>query len=241
MKQSSNLQPSAFSLDVRDLFASIASRYELVNHLLSGGMDVWWRHCVAKKVAVWKTSSLLDVATGNGDLAFAILKKTPTTKIIGVDFCSEMLLEAQKKKSNVIFLEADGMDLPFDDQNFDTITISFGLRNMASFEKALCEMHRVLREGGHLLILDFSLPTSLLLRPLYRWYLHHVLPHVAGWITGQSDAYGYMGASIEAFPSGEAMCELLKRCGFTDPVAEPLTAGIVTIYTAQKKQRSIHC
>jgi demethylmenaquinone methyltransferase/2-methoxy-6-polyprenyl-1,4-benzoquinol methylase len=220
---------------VKNLFASIASRYELANHLLSGGMDVWWRQCVAKKVAAWKPTSLLDLATGNGDLAFALSKKIPAAKIIGVDFCPEMLTEAKKKKSSVTFLEADGMALPFDAESFDVITISFGLRNMESFERALGEMHRVLGKEGHLLILDFSIPTSSLLRPLYRWYLHHILPRFAGWITGKADAYEYMGASIEAFPSGQGMCELLERCGFTNPIAEPLTVGIVTIYTAKKR------
>lgn len=219
---------------VKNLFASIASRYELANHLLSGGMDFWWRHRVAKEVAAWKPACLLDIATGNGDLAFALLKKMPATKIIGVDFCPEMLTEAKKKKSSVTFLEADGMALPFDAESFDVMTISFGLRNMESFERALGEMQRVLRKKGHLLILDFSLPTTPLLRPLYRWYLHHVLPRFAGWITGKADAYEYMAESIEAFPSGQRMCELLKQCGFTNPVAKPLTAGIVTIYTAQK-------
>ncbi len=196
---------------VKNLFASIASRYELANHLLSGGIDVWWRHCVAKKVAAWKPLCLLDVATGNGDLAFALSKKILATKIIGVDFCREMLDEAHKKKSNVTFLEADGMALPFDDESFDVVTISFGLRNMESFERALGEMQRVLRSDGHLLILDFSIPSSPLLRPLYRWYLHHLLPRFAGWITGKTDAYEYMAESIEAFPSGQVIYTAKKK------------------------------
>ena len=226
---------------VKDLFSSIAGRYGLANHVLSGGIDFWWRRCVAQKMQEWAPKKLLDIATGNGDLAFAIAKKLPTTEITAVDFCPEMLEQAdlaQAKKKNaantITFLEADGLALPFEEKTFDAVTISFGLRNMASWEEGLREMHRVLRDGGHLLILDFSIPTSPLLRPFYRFYLHHLLPRLAGWITGKSDAYEYMGNSIETFPSGEAMCTLLKKCGFDEATATPMTFGIVTFYTASR-------
>ncbi|MBX9743207.1 MAG: bifunctional demethylmenaquinone methyltransferase/2-methoxy-6-polyprenyl-1,4-benzoquinol methylase UbiE [Chthoniobacterales bacterium] len=227
------------SENIQKLFASIAPRYALANHLLSGGIDYWWRYHVTKKIATWKPKELLDVATGDGALAFAIAKKNRTTKIIGVDFCREMLAcadqtKAKKKNDLITFLEADGMELPFDEKSFDVVTIAFGLRNMDSFERALSEMRRVLRPGGHLLILDFSIPTAPLLKPLYRFYLHHLLPRFASWITGKSAAYEYMGASIETFPSGDAMKALLKKCHFTRPVAEPLTGGIVSVYIAQK-------
>jgi len=224
---------------VKDLFAQLAPRYELANHLLSGGIDFWWRHYVSKQIASWKPQFLLDVATGNGDLAFAISKKLKKTQIIGIDFCPEMLrcakqTQQKKKAHNLTFLEADGLALPFADGTFDVVTIAFGLRNMASWETGLREMKRVLRPGGHLLILDFSIPSLPLLRPFYRFYLHHLLPRFAGWITGKSDAYKYMAKSIEAFPSGELMCTLLKESGFSQPNAKPLTAGIVTVYTAEK-------
>lgn len=226
---------------VKELFSSIASRYQLANHLLSGGMDCWWRFCVARRVQQWHPNRILDVATGNGDLAFAIRKKLPQSEIIGLDFCVEMLAEArrtQTKKNDlktIAFLEGDGLSLPYEENSFDVVTISFGLRNMASWEGGLREMHRVLRPGGHLLILDFSIPTAPLLRPCYRFYLHHVLPRLAGWLTGRSDAYEYMGGSIEAFPSGREMLSLLKKCDFCNTTAAPMTFGIVTIYTATKK------
>ncbi|MFZ4115322.1 MAG: ubiquinone/menaquinone biosynthesis methyltransferase [Chthoniobacterales bacterium] len=240
---------------VKNLFRSIAGRYALANHLLSCGMDFWWRRCVAKKIQQWNPKTLLDVATGNGELAFAIAKKIPTVQTTAVDFCHEMLEQArltQVKSKNlysyssenanigfktpmITFLEADGLELPFEEKIFDAVTVAFGLRNMVSWEQGLREMHRVLRSRGHLLILDFSIPTSPLLRPFYRFYLHHVLPHFAGLVTGEASAYEYMGGSIEAFPSGEAMCALLTQCGFENARSTALTGGIVTIYTASKE------
>jgi demethylmenaquinone methyltransferase/2-methoxy-6-polyprenyl-1,4-benzoquinol methylase len=130
---------------------------------------------------------------------------------------------------------ADGMSLPFPDGSFDVVTAAFGLRNMASWDKGLSEMARVLQPGGHLLILDFSLPTLPVIRPLYRFYLHHILPHIAGIATGRTDAYEYLGGSIETFPSGDAMTSLIESCGFRDAKSHPLTLGTVSIYTATRR------
>ncbi|MFI0347254.1 MAG: ubiquinone/menaquinone biosynthesis methyltransferase [Chthoniobacterales bacterium] len=221
------------STDIKQLFASIAKRYELANHLLCGGIDIWWRFLAAQKVASWGPRDILDLATGSGDLAAAIKKNLPSSIITGVDFCGEMLEQAKGKNIDHL-LEADALKLPFTEKNFDAVTVAFGLRNMESWKDALCEMKRILRNGGHLLILDFSLPSLPIVRPLYRFYLHNILPHLAGWITGKADAYKYMGASIETFPSGLAMCELLEQCGFVEARATPLTLGVVTIYTAKR-------
>ena len=125
------------------------------------------------------------------------------------------------------------MTLPFPSASYDAVTVAFGLRNMASYPDALKEMGRMLRPGGHLLILDFSLPENLLKRP-YRFYLHRILPLIAGWMTGHREAYDYLADSIEAFPSGEDMKNLLRNCGYTNITAEPLNGGIASIYTAQK-------
>jgi demethylmenaquinone methyltransferase/2-methoxy-6-polyprenyl-1,4-benzoquinol methylase len=127
------------------------------------------------------------------------------------------------------------MNLPFTDATFDVVTAAFGLRNMASWEKGLSEMARVLKPGGHLLILDFSLPSLPIIRPLYRAYLHYVLPIMAGLVTGRKDAYEYLGVSIEQFPSGGAMTTLIESCGFKGAAARPLTLGTVSIYTAIRK------
>jgi demethylmenaquinone methyltransferase/2-methoxy-6-polyprenyl-1,4-benzoquinol methylase len=143
-----------------------------------------------------------------------------------------MLREARRKNVGVV-LAADGLALPFASETFDVVTVAFGLRNMASWPGALREMHRVLKPGGHVLILDFSVPPPPL-RWIYRPYLHHVLPSVAGWLTGERGAYKYLGESIEKFPAGAAMCALLQDAGFHTPTAERLSGGIVSLYTARR-------
>ncbi len=218
---------------VRDLFSAIAGRYVLVNHILSGGLDLLWRAAAVRCVLPWNPGSLLDVATGSGDLALAIRKASPRTRIVGADFCRPMLEVAQRQGLTEL-VEADGLHLPFAGESFDVVTAAFGLRNMASWERGLSEMSRVLKPGGHLLILDFSLPTLPVIRPLYRAYLHHVLPLVAGLATGRKDAYEYLGGSIEHFPFGSAMTNLIEQSGFRDAKAHPLSLGTVSLYTAEK-------
>jgi len=218
---------------VRDLFSAIAGRYVLVNHLLSGGLDVIWRAAAVRHVRTWKPALLLDLATGSGDLALAIRRASPRTRVIGADFCRPMLEVAQKQGLTEL-VEADGLKLPFETGTFDAVTVAFGLRNMASWEGGLHEMARTLKPRGHLLILDFSLPTLPVVRPLYRAYLHRVLPTVAGLATGRKDAYEYLVGSIEKFPSGKAMIRLIEECGFRQAAAHPLSLGTVSIYTAEK-------
>jgi len=217
---------------VRGIFSVIAGRYDLANHLLSGGLDFLWRARAVRMVKAWQPRSVLDLATGSGDLALALRQALPQTPIVGADFCLPML-EVAARKGLCPLVVADGTRLPFADASFDAVTVAFGLRNMESWPGALREMARVLRPGGHLLVLDFSLP-----RPpfaaLYRFYLHRVLPRVAGAITGHRAGYEYLGESIEAFPSGPAMGELIRANGFVTAEAKPLAAGIVSIYTARK-------
>ena len=217
---------------VRGIFSAIAGRYDLANHLLSGGLDFLWRARAVRMVKAWNPQTILDLATGSGDLALAMQKAMPQAHIVGADFCLPMLQVAARKGLHPLVV-ADGTRLPFADGAFDAVTVAFGLRNMESWPGALREMSRVLVPGGHLLVLDFSMP-----RPpfaaLYRFYLHKVLPRVAGMITGNRAGYEYLGESIEAFPSGAAMCSLICGNGFTEAEATPLAAGIVSIYTARK-------
>ena len=217
---------------VREAFARIADRYVLTNHVLSFGVDVWWRKIVTSRIATWHPRRLLDVASGTGDLALAIEAKIPDCEVIATDFCAEMLAHAAERGVKKTMV-ADALNLPFDDASFDTVTVAFGLRNMADYPAALREMRRVLSAGGHLVILDFSIPKGILKAP-YRFYLHRVLPHLAGWLTGQPDAYEYLGGSIEAFPSGQAMLDLLASCGFQNATATPLTCGVVTVYEGSR-------
>ena len=218
---------------VRELFSSIASRYVLVNHLLSGGLDFLWRAAAVRHVSGWRPARLLDVATGSGDLALAIHKGSPVTRIVGADFCRPML-EVARSRGLKELVEADGLHLPFPDGSFDAVTAAFGLRNMASWDRGLSEMGRILQPGGHLLILDFSLPSLPIIRPLYRAYLHFILPIIAGVATGRKDAYEYLGGSIEQFPSGSAMTDLIEQCGFRAARAYPLSLGTVSLSTAEK-------
>lgn len=217
---------------VHAAFSSIAERYVTANHVLSMGTDILWRARVVQMVAEWKPANLLDIATGTGDLALAIRKALPEVEVLGTDFCRPMLdVAVRRGLSNV--LEADAMNLPLEDDSFDAATVAFGLRNMADYEKALREFRRVLRPGGHLLVLDFSMPENVVLAAPYRLYLHHALPRIAGMLTGNKDAYAYLGDSIEAFPRGAQFCQLLERAGYSAPTCLPLCMGIASIYTAQ--------
>jgi demethylmenaquinone methyltransferase/2-methoxy-6-polyprenyl-1,4-benzoquinol methylase len=217
---------------VRLIFGRIARRYDLANHLLSGGLDFWWRRRASEIVRQWNPRRVLDLATGSGDLALTIARKLPRAEITGADFCREML-EVARTKGLTNTIVADALRLPFPEASFDAVTVAFGLRNMAGWGAALAEMARVLDRGGHLLVLDFSMPSGPW-RALYRLYLHRYLPLVAGIVTGEKEAYAYLGASIEKFPSGEEMCALLRTNGFRDTTAQPLSGGIVTIYCARK-------
>ena len=218
---------------VRGTFSSIAGRYDLANHLLSGGLDFYWRSCVARVVRESAPVKILDLATGSGDLAIALRKECPAAMVVGADFCLPMLEEARRKDLPFL-VQADGLSLPFETGSFDAVTVAFGLRNMASWEKGLLEMARVLRPGGLLVVLDFSLPANPLLRAVYRIYLHHLLPTIAGWTTGRPEAYEYLGESIEKFPRAAGMTALLNACGFQSRDPKPMCFGIVTLYAAEK-------
>jgi demethylmenaquinone methyltransferase/2-methoxy-6-polyprenyl-1,4-benzoquinol methylase len=216
------------------MFGSIARRYDVANHLLSCGTDYYWRRRAAEIVSDWRPHRIADLATGTGDLALALQKKLPDAEIAGVDFLPEMLELAKQKGLRQPVL-ADAMNLPFGDGSFDCVTIAFGLRNLENCAVALAEMSRVIKRNGHLLVLEFSLPTRRILRAVYRFYLHRCLPLLGSSLTGAKNAYDYLGDSIEEFPSGDAMCQLMAENGFTSPTFEPLTGGIVTIYTATKQ------
>ena len=227
--------PRADSRDpdaVRAMFGRIAHRYDLANHLLSGGADFLWRRRAAKIVEAWRPRRVLDLATGSGDLALAMQRRLPEAAITGADFSPEMLSVAQRKGVRETVL-ADALHLPFGAESFDCVTVAFGLRNMLDWSLALREMSRVLNSDGHLLVLDFSLPDGPL-RSVYRFYLHRCLPSLASLVTGQKAAYDYLGGSIEKFPSGNEMTRLIEQNGFAMAAARPLTGGIATIYTARK-------
>ena len=218
---------------VREMFGSIARRYDFANHVLSCGIDFYWRARAANIVASWRPRNIADLATGTGDLALALQNKLPDVDITGVDYLAEMLELARQKGLRHVLL-SDAMKLPFADDSFDCITIAFGLRNLENCSGALTEFARVLKSNGKLLVLEFSLPTKPILRAIYRFYLHRCLPFLGSFLTQKKSAYDYLGDSIEEFPSGNAMCELMRANGYGSPTFEPLTGGIVTIYTGTK-------
>lgn len=224
---------------VNSMFARIAGRYDLANHLLSGGIDHWWRRKLVRAVRDTHPKDVLDLATGSGDVAFALADGLPSgIRMTGMDFCQPMLDEALRKRSasprwtGIEFRQGDGMALPLPDQSFDAVTVSFGLRNMADRHKALTEMRRVLRPGGRLFVLEFSQPFWWF-RPFYYTYLKGILPLVAGVVTGDRSAYEYLGGSIEQFPDRAAMSAEIVRAGFSTVRAAPLTFGIVALHVAQ--------
>jgi len=215
------------------MFGAIARRYDLANHLLSCGCDFLWRKRAAEIVHDWTPNAIVDLATGTGDLALVLQRTLPQSEIVGVDFSDEMLAIARSKGVRRL-VSADALALPFAGNSFDCLTIAFGLRNIADWNAALREMQRVLTADGKLLIMEFSIPSMSILRTVYRFYLHRVLPIFGSLLTRKKTAYDYLGDSIERFPGGAELLRLIEANGFRDATAEPLTGGIVTIYSATK-------
>ena len=225
---------------VNSMFGRIARRYDLANRLLSGGVDVWWRRRLVAAVRRTGPADVLDLATGSGDVAFALSRGLPATvRITGMDFCQPMLDQAEAKKSaagagrfgNVTFRPGDGLALPLADATCDAVTIAFGLRNLADRPRGLREMRRVLRPGGRLFVLEFSQPHAWF-RPFYFFYLRRILPVLAGAVTGDRAAYVYLNDTIAEFPGRAALAEEIRAAGFSSVVATPLTLGIVALHEA---------
>lgn len=224
---------------VKSMFARIARRYDVANHLLSAGVDIHWRRWLVKAVRRAEPRAILDLATGSGDVAFALSRALPEqVQILGMDFCQPMLDEAEIKKrsrnyANVAFQQGDGLALPLPDNSLDAVTISFGLRNMGDLRRSLSEMRRVLRPGGKMFILEFSQPARWF-RPLYYFYLRRLLPGLASLVTGDRSAYVYLNETIEQFPNRSALSAEIRAMGFPDVKAIGLTFGIVALHEATK-------
>jgi demethylmenaquinone methyltransferase / 2-methoxy-6-polyprenyl-1,4-benzoquinol methylase len=222
------------------MFGRIAVRYDLANHLLSGGLDLWWRRRLVAAVRRVAPRDVLDLATGSGDVAFALARGlAPGTSILGMDFCPPMLEQATAKQAaaapryaSIDFRPGDGLALPLADACFDAITISFGLRNLADRARGLREMRRVLRPGGWLFVLEFSQPHRWCRAP-YFFYLRRVLPRVAGLVTGDRAAYEYLNDSIERFPDRVVLAAEITAAGFAEVRGEPLTLGAVALHAAR--------
>ena len=218
---------------VSEMFDNIAKRYDFLNHFLSLGIDKWWRKKMIDELVVGKPRVILDVATGTADVAIAITKRMEVEKITGVDISPEMLAYGRKKigalgLEGVIELEdGDSENLPYKDNNFDAITVAYGVRNFEHLELGLAEMYRVLKPSGKLVVLEFSKPTVFPFKQLFNFYFQRILP-VIGRITSQdSKAYSYLYESVQAFPNGGAFVAVLDKTGFQSTQCKSLSFGKV--------------
>ena len=226
---------------VREMFRQIAPRYDLMNHLLSANVDRYWRWRAVRRLRLSGNSPVLDTCTGTGDLAFAISKRAPGVDVIGSDFCNAMLEIANRKKRHhvqddeVQFLEADSQHLPFGDDQFQCVTVAFGLRNVADTDRGLAEMVRVCKPGGQVMVLEFSKPRMIGLRQMYGFYFTHVLPRVGQFFAkNDKSAYEYLPQSVGQFPDYEALTDRMHQAGLTGVSYKPMTFGIATIYEGTK-------
>lgn len=224
---------------VRSMFNNIAPRYDFLNHFLSAGIDYKWRKKAIKIIGQKQPKTILDVATGTGDLAIAALKIHPE-KIIGVDIAEDMLAVGKNKlkekdPDHIISLEkGDSENLSFEDNSFDTVMVAFGVRNFENLEKGLSEMYRVLNKNGLVMILEFSKPKSFPVKQLYSFYFKYILPTLGRMISGDQAAYTYLPESVDMFSDGENFLNILQKVGFKETAHKPLTFGIASIYTGIK-------
>jgi len=224
---------------VRSLFDKIAYRYDLLNHLLSGGVDFYWRRAAIQKLVEHQPKNILDVATGTADFALATMRLNPE-QVVGVDI-SEQMLEIGRKKitqknlSTTIRLQSGEAEaLKFDNNHFDAAIVAFGARNFEYLDKGLSEMNRVLKKGGTIVVLEFSRPRIFPLKQLYFFYFKNVLPFVGKLISKDTEAYQYLPDTVMKFPEGKDFLERLRTAGFTSLNEDRLTFGIATIYSGVK-------
>lgn len=237
---------------VQRMFGQIAERYDLMNHLLSGGVDIYWRSFTVRTAPPEGTAPILDVCTGTGDLAFAYWKSgNRQIPVEATDFTPEMLDIARSKYSRIVpeeeknkvaairFQQADTQELPFADNSFQIVSVAFGLRNVADTRQGLEEMLRVCQPGGRVVILEFSNPSMPGLAGLYRWYFKNVLPRLGQLFAKNSEqAYNYLPQSVTEFPCGKELTEIMTECGMEETQFTPLTFGIATLYIGRKPQSS---
>lgn len=221
------------------MFGTIAGRYDVLNHLLSGNVDKRWRKLVAKRLnakLAGPESLILDVACGTGDLSLTLFENT-RARVVATDFCRPMLsIAASKVRGEINLIEGDALRLPFRDGTFDAVTIAFGLRNLASVAGGLSELQRILKPNGWLAVLEFSRPTNAILRPLFGLYFRRILPLMGGVISGSLSAYTYLPASVSKFPDQEQLALLMTESGFDQVSFENLTGGIAALHLGRRPE-----
>jgi len=220
---------------VREMFARISPRYDLLNHLLSANLDRSWRRAVITKLrpVLGSDARILDVACGTGDLSLELFEKIGG-EIIGLDFCRPMLELARRKAPQLSLVESDALRLPFGDASFDAVTMGFGIRNLSSVEQGLNELRRVLKPRGWAAILEFSRPSVPGLRALSNIYCARILPRLGGFISGARSAYEYLPDSISRFPDQATLASMMKDTGFDSVEFRNLTGGIAALHTGRR-------
>lgn len=227
-------------VQVEQMFDTIAPKYDLLNRVLSLGIDVSWRKRAIGYLKSIEPQEILDVATGTGDVAIMAARILNPRRIVGIDIANQMLEIGRKKIAKeglegVITMETgDSENLPFPDQTFDAVTVAFGVRNFENLEKGLAEMFRILRPGGKVVILEFSRPRLFPFKQIYNAYFKYVLPLIGRLTSRDVRAYTYLFESVQVFPEGEQFLQILTRTGYQNPLCERLTLGICTIYVATK-------
>jgi demethylmenaquinone methyltransferase/2-methoxy-6-polyprenyl-1,4-benzoquinol methylase len=227
---------------VRRMFGEIAGRYDFLNHLLSLGIDHYWRSQTVKRVMPIGQRPVLDICAGTGDLALAYFKRSKgAVPIVAADFCPEMLAIGRRKATQagangeLSFVEADAQQLPFADDSFQIVSVAFGLRNITDTDRGLSEMARVCQPGGRVAVLEFSSPRRQPLRGMYNWYFRHVLPRIGQAVSrSRLGAYDYLPSSVGEFPSGQALADRMRTAGLREVTVVPLTFGIATLYVGTK-------
>ncbi|ADY27126.1 Ubiquinone/menaquinone biosynthesis methyltransferase ubiE [Deinococcus proteolyticus MRP] len=224
--------------DVQAMFAAIAPRYDLLNRILSLGVDQTWRYAGAREALAKAPRRVLDIATGTGDFALMLKRRAPYAQVTGSDFVPEMLEIARVKGRQagleVTWEEGDALALPYPDASFDTVTCTFGFRNFSDYAQGLAEMYRVLSPGGRLVILEFPPPAENLFGRVYRLYFQQVLPRIGGLVSGDSSAYTYLPESVLAFPEPEELLKMMRCAGFSARY-RPLSGGIAGMWVADKR------
>ena len=225
---------------IADMFDRIAFRYDFLNRFLSGGVDIYWRRRAIRELAAASPSTILDVATGTGDMAIMLTKYLPSSRVTGIDISKGMLERGREKiarlklEGRVELLEGDSEAIHFPDNHFDAVTVAFGVRNFENLERGLEEMLRVLKPGGRLVILEFSQPRTPGIRHLYELYLRLIAPGVGRMVSSSREAYRYLNDSVRAFPEGEEFVRILDKSGYTNTSLRRLSLGICSIYIGEK-------
>jgi demethylmenaquinone methyltransferase/2-methoxy-6-polyprenyl-1,4-benzoquinol methylase len=225
---------------VAQMFDTISGNYDGLNKIISFGTDAKWKQKILKMVAAKKPSTILDIATGTGDLAI-LFASTSATEIIGLDISQGMLdigkqkIEAQKLDRKIQMVLGDGENIPYPDNYFDVITVAYGVRNFEHLEKGLSEILRTLKPGGQFIILETSVPTKFPFKQGYFLYTNFVMPTIGKLFSKDKKAYAYLSNSAQNFPFGEVLNNILRKIGFIEVVHLPQTMGVATIYTASKK------